>query len=374
MADIGVVHPDLMRMGGAEAVSARILDLLDDRHDITFITLEEPDFERVNSFFGTNISELDVISPDLRSHRLVNKAELLLGDGRLILLKTALLHRIVDRLGDSFEFVFSTRNEMPTTQKCIHYIHFPNYSTSRRRYMQNDSLPYEIFDNISSKISNIDRDSLEGDILLANSEWTANLFEKEYGRKPQVVFPPVEKVQTNSLEWRDREDGFIAIGRIVPDKNILKLIEIIDRLRKKGYNTHIHIIGRLSDDGYGKKVLERAQSKDYVIIEGEINRKEIFKLVSSHKFGIHGKEHEHFGMAVAEMAICGSIPFVPNSGGQVEIINKDEDLYYSSVTNCVQKIENVMNDSTLQKEIRNRLPGENELGVDRFNTEILSSI
>lgn len=35
------------------------------------------------------------------------------------------------------------------------------------------------------------------------------------------------------------------------------------------------------------------------------------------------KENKHFGIVVAEMVAAGMIPFVPNSGGQTEIVNEN---------------------------------------------------
>jgi glycosyltransferase involved in cell wall biosynthesis len=41
------------------------------------------------------------------------------------------------------------------------------------------------------------------------------------------------------------------------------------------------------------------------------------------RYGIHGMLDEHFGMAPAELAAAGCIVFVPNDGGQVEIVDDD---------------------------------------------------
>ncbi|WP_222915013.1 hypothetical protein [Natrinema sp. SYSU A 869] len=54
MAEIGVVHMDLMSKGGGEAVNMNVLEALQDDHDVTLLTLTDPDLDELNAYFNTD--------------------------------------------------------------------------------------------------------------------------------------------------------------------------------------------------------------------------------------------------------------------------------------------------------------------------------
>ena len=60
MAEIGVVHMDLMSKGGGEAVSMNVLEALQDEHDVTLLTLTEPDLDELNAYFNTAVESVTV--------------------------------------------------------------------------------------------------------------------------------------------------------------------------------------------------------------------------------------------------------------------------------------------------------------------------
>ncbi len=63
---------------------------------------------------------------------------------------------------------------------------------------------------------------------------------------------------------------------------------------------------------------------------------------------------EPFGMAVADLVSAGCITFVPNSGGQVEIV-ADERLVYSSLPEAVDKIVRAIRDPEYQMSLRSHV-------------------
>jgi hypothetical protein len=95
-----------------------------------------------------------------------------------------------------------------------------------------------------------------------------------------------------------------------------------------------------------KKVLERSRSLEYVKYEGALSRKELVTMINKHKFGIHGRWKEHFGISVAEMVAGNTITFVPEGGGQTEIVDNSQCIY-SSIEDAVEKIDSVLCSSEL---------------------------
>jgi hypothetical protein len=102
------------------------------------------------------------------------------------------------------------------------------------------------------------------------------------------------------------------------------------------------------------------ENSSWVSLEINLPREQLVKLVAKHKYGIHGMRNEHFGIAVAEMVKAGNIVFVPNDGGQVEIVN-DQRLIYKSEEEAVKKIVSVLRDKNAQADIRHRLAERSQL-------------
>ena len=69
-------------------------------------------------------------------------------------------------------------------------------------------------------------------------------------------------------------------------------------------------------------------------VQGDAKR----ALLRGHRFGIHCRSHEPFGIAVAELAAAGCVTFVPDGGGQVEIVDHP-DLIYTSPEAAIEKID-----------------------------------
>ena len=89
-------------------------------------------------------------------------------------------------------------------------------------------------------------------------------------------------------------------------------------------------------------------------MEGRRFGEEKTNLLCQHSFGINACRGEAFGISVAEMVKAGCIPFVPNEGGQVEIVNHSA-LTYNNIEDAVKKIDAVLRQSRLQAELRDHL-------------------
>jgi hypothetical protein len=91
-----------------------------------------------------------------------------------------------------------------------------------------------------------------------------------------------------------------------------------------------------------------------------VPRSELVRLIASQRYGIHGMDEEHFGMAPAEMVRAGCIVWVRNGGGQVEIVGSDERLLYASVEDAVAKIDNAIADEAQAARLRELLSPQRE--------------
>ena len=149
-----------------------------------------------------------------------------------------------------------------------------------------------------------------------------------------------------------------ASARISPEKQIEQVIEILKRVRERGLNICLRILGRQDDLDYLERIQRLCQAacsgdSSWIHLDGLLTRAELRCLMDEYKYGINAATDEPFGIAVAEMVSAGCIVFVPNSGGQTEIVNAPQ-LTFSTVDEAVDKISNVVSNNELQKILAGR--------------------
>jgi glycosyltransferase involved in cell wall biosynthesis len=199
---------------------------------------------------------------------------------------------------------------------------------------------------------------------VANSRWTAAVLEREFGLVAhRVQFPPVPAAFP-AVPWIEREDGFVCIGRVVPEKRMDAVIRILEQVRLRGHNVHLHILGGLGDSPFGQKVKQLAAGRhEWVFLEGRTIGEEKRNLIARHRYGINARDNEPFGIAPAELVKGGCITFVAG-GGQTEIVD-DSMLTFTDEHDAVTKIEAVLASAGLQENLRRHLAGR----AQEFSTE-----
>jgi glycosyltransferase involved in cell wall biosynthesis len=370
MARIAVAHTDLMAKGGGEGVCMTVLEALQRRHDVELLTLTRPDFADLNRYFNAAVDPVPV-----RRARWATAA-LELVELPLYNLRNAVLNRHVARHRDMFDLIVSTDNELSVEPPAIQYVHTPRFGrlvTSKR--VGEDGLVDHLYDRLSYRIGAYDADEIRESTLLTNSRWMANIVQDVYGIRPRVVHPPVDTDGFEPRSWDERENGFVTVGRLARYKNVEETIRIVDGVRERGHDVHHHVVGPSYDPSYRRELEAMAAERDYVTLEGELPREKLVDLLCTHRYGLHGKRHEHFGMAVAEMVAGGAVPFVPDNGGQRDIVDRRRDLLYGTLDEAVAKIDRVLTDSDRQRDVRldpERV--EARFGRDRFREQIRSLV
>ena len=363
MARIAIFHPTIMLGGGGEGVCAHILEALVPNHKVTLFTTDRVNIEVFNEFHGTDIdrSSITVKNPLPKLSKLIDKAAIgvsrLLPDTNFGLLKHSLAQRRLDSISDDFDIIFSTWNEIFCDSQSLQYIHFPGYHPNVYQEFdpRSKNRKYRIYHDLCRLLIGSNVDFGESTTTMANSQWTAELVRENYDTDVSVVYPPVDVAKFEPNSWDRKEPGFVSIGRIHPLKRQLFMINVFDKLIEKGYDTHLHIVGGVGDKEYQQKVKHAADSREYVSMEGRLARSDLIDIVERHKYGIHSKKFEHFGMVVAELAAGGAIPFVHASGGQTEIVNGSSELTYNSIDSAVKNITRVLNDQELQERLHTQM-------------------
>lgn len=381
MAEIAVLHWNIAAGGGAESVCLHVLEALQDDHELTLLTRQRTQLDDLNRYYGTAVSGVDIEVPSIAGCEFESTMPLIrqIQGGRLGFLRPlrfTLFNVACRSRYRQADLVFNTYSEMTTSQPSIQYVHYPQYNRSRNRF---ENIPktrlYSVLDGTVTALGVSDLQSPRSTVL-TNSEWSANLFETVHGVEPTVVYPPIRIEEFSGLiPISEQESGFLVIGRVLGGKGQLQAIETIRRLRERGHDVHLHIIGPPTDPDYVAEIEDAARTSAFITYEGQLPREELVQMLLRHRYGLHTMPNEHFGMVIAEMLAADTLPFVPDQGGQCEIVDHQEGLLYSDFDAAVEQIDRVLSNPEYERQLRESLPDvESRYGVPRFKKRIRSIV
>ncbi len=354
-ARIAIVHPQL-RWGGSEATALWAFEAIKDCHDTSFVTCGEVDLQRLNEYYGTHF--------DPRETSII-RVPVPFGVGntlRFPILQNRLIQRYCKKVAPYFDLMISAYNPCDFGVRGMQFVAdvsfmggsravYPQISDKWISWRQGDSLLKRAYLKLCDWVHDSDPRGWEKNVTLANSNWTAELMHRTYGTNAVTLYPPVAD-GFPSIPYSKREVGFVCIGRIVREKRVEIVIQVLERIRRRGHNVHLHIVGEIDDPQY-KRTLQRIYLKhrEWIFLEGRLFGERKRELIAKHRFGINGREIEPFGIAVAEMVKAGCIVFLPNGGGQLEIVNHPG-LIYENVEDAVEKIAVVLENRKMEDSLR----------------------
>jgi len=351
---VAVLFPAFLG-GGAESVCAWMLEALKTQYEPTLFTFSPIELESLNRMYATELSNGQVRVETARLPRWVPSH---LGTShRYLTLRQHLLIRYFKQRKETYDIVVSAFNEMDLGRPGLQYVHFPmvgrGHEAARRMVGYPDSAGRRLCRAACRLLSDFSDKRMRQNYTIANSHWTAALIERLYHVNPVVVHPPVV-AGCPEIPWEERENGFVLIARVVPDKKLERAIRIVGQLRARGADAHLHVIGA-GDHKYQSSLKNLAGDADWIFWEGELSRAEFNSLLARHRYGIHTRENEHFGIGIAEMLKSCCIPFVPANGGPMEIVGGEERLIFRDEDEAVGKIMEVIGSPRLQMELKVRL-------------------
>jgi glycosyltransferase involved in cell wall biosynthesis len=366
-----MVQPSLQPPGGGNGVCAWMLQALRRDYRIDLLSWRPVDLAAVNAYFGTDLEGSDIRPLPLpRVRWLLN-----LIPTSSTLLKKAVLTRRCRRIAGGYAALLSANNETDFGRPGIQYVHYPwNYrprpAVDLRWYHSPLLLRgyYAVVDGLSA----FDRERVAHNLTMVNSNWTGELVRRLYpGLQPRTVHPPVAG-EFPQVPWEEREDGVVVLGRISPEKRVDLAIEVVRRVRQRGYPVLLHVVGSRDDSPTFGQVVELAKEhRDWIELHLDLPRHELCRLLTRQRYGLHAMAEEHYGMAVAEMVVAGLVPFAPDGGGQREILDGVPELLWRTPEDAVEGICTVVEDPDLQRRLRDELaPRKDHLGADRFVREV----
>lgn len=369
------LQDDLNPHGGQNAVAVWILEALKRLYDITILSWVPCDFNRINDYYGTSLCQEDYKCrfPPFFIRHIIDRIPI----DRWHFLRLVIMMRWVKIINHQYDILIFANNEIDFGCRGIQYVHYPyqkvNWVKEPIHYREMGGYQYVL--SIMHKhlrpwrkISGFSFERMLQNITLVNSNWSNNHWREVYGTDSVTVYPPVPG-SFPDVPWGERENGFVCVGRLSSEKKYTNLIDILAAVRSHYPDIHLHIIG--SSVNYDRKAYRKVRRKvkanaSWVFLNENLSRKQLVNMVSRHRYGIHGMLDEHFGIAVAELIKAGCITFVPDSGGQVEIVGKNPNLLYQTDEEAVGKICHVLNHEHIQAELFEYIKNRKEM----FTTEI----
>jgi glycosyltransferase involved in cell wall biosynthesis len=367
MPRVLLVQPSLQPPGGGNGVAAWMLQALVAEHHVTVLSWRPVEVEPINRFFGTSLRASDFDSIVVPRHWSYVPDHLPVPAA---LIRSALLMRYTRRLIDRFDVLVGVHNETDYGRRGIQYVHYPSYLRPRpavdlRWYHRPKSL-LSAYYSLADRLADFSVERMKSNVTLANSNWTAGLLRRSLGVNARTVYPPVVGLDRQT-GWQERRPGFLAIGRISPEKEYERLIRILSEVRDSIPEVTLTIVGTW--DRHVRRYYDELRrlaevAGPWVEFRHDLSRNEVNALMVSSRFGIHGMREEHFGMAPAEMVRAGMIVWLPNGGGQVEIVEGNPQLVFDSDQQAVDQIVGVLSDPHQQRHLQEALQARSE----RFST------
>lgn len=193
------------------------------------------------------------------------------------------------------------------------------------------------------------------DIITISSLFEEGLILKNYNvdsNKMKLITPGVDTEIFSPDPTVKRENIFLSIGRIQEQKGQIETIKFLDNFRKVDNNFTCYFVGGPSGKSGNEYLEELKQTVDDLNLESHIEfldnlpQTEIRNLLNKSKLLIHTSKFETFGLVAAEANAMGVPVLTTNSGSVLEIIESNENGYYSeslidgNVNNFVKELMN----------------------------------
>ena len=383
MKRVLLVQPSMQPPGGGNGVAAWVLQaLVPGQHHpgyrVTVLSWTPVDIEPINRFFGTHLRRDDFEAIEVpRAWRAM--ADRLPTPATLI--KLSLLMRYTRRISGPFDVVFGVYNETDYGRRGIQYVHYPTYLRPRPavdlRWYHAPRAGLNLYYAFADRLAGFSLDRMKANLTLVNSDWTGRHVAKFLGITTRTLYPPVVD-PAPEVPWTERRNGFLAVGRISPEKEYERMMRILARVREQGLDVTLTIIGtrdRHARHYFRTLTLLAASLGSWIDFRDNVSRDEMRAMMASHRYGIHGMGEEHFGMAPAEMARAGAIVWVPRGGGQMEIVGNEPALMYESDDEAVEKITRTLASASEQQRLRDRLAATSgQFSTTAFMAEVRSIV
>jgi glycosyltransferase involved in cell wall biosynthesis len=297
---IGVIHPSLDVVGGAEKTTFALIETLKNtQHVSTLFTTSKKNPPSSQNFIIKSIHRNPLpifwrIQRLLENRKLLKLAEN--NDVVIIMSGGLVLENIASQV--------------------LLYCH--STFESELNYANSNKKTFNIYDFlIKKKIKNQIKILNDRNVsLISNSEFTRSKIKHNFGKDSLVIYPPVDLLEFKNLEKKERK-GAVVISRYSKEKNLEFTLEVLKELPFEAkiignalFQSQFEIFNRLK---------EMVKNKSNIELMCNVKRSVINSVLSSSKVFFHASP-ETFGIAVVEGIAAGCIPIVPDNSANRETV------------------------------------------------------
>jgi glycosyltransferase involved in cell wall biosynthesis len=368
---IAIIHPGLSVGGGSQACAVWLAMAAAPDFRVTLISSSEIDLERLDWYYGTGLAGREIATVTVPPAKWSEGFDALRGFR---------LERYCRKHSSGYDILVSTYNTMDFGKPGVQFIADLSFHDGLRRKFDagppgfkgifyRRSMFRSVYMVLSRLLAGRSRAGWERNLTVSNSQWTRGVLERELSIGSEVIYPPVGG-RFPDTPWPDREEGFLVLGRIEAEKRLESVLFILNKVRARGFDVHLHILGTSRDRSYSRDIETLCRDLgSWAVMEGLKGGEDKKSFIAAHKYGISGRSHEPFGIAVAEMIHAGCLVWVPGGGGQVEVV-RNRALIFDSEDEAAEKIATVLGNVRKQEELRRELKGRTpEFSEDRFMEE-----
>lgn len=182
---------------------------------------------------------------------------------------------------------------------------------------------------------------------------------KEYGLShvPEMhVIPQGIDETFYSIKCNPQSNVILCVGAIAPRKGHVYTVEMFNRLRAKGIDAKLRIVGSLADKAYYEQLKQKISESKYkngISLEANLPREELLKAYAVAKlFVLHSRE-ESQGIVFAEAMATGLPVVATKIGGIPYVVEEGKSgllCPYGDVNVMAQSAELLLTDENMWKE------------------------
>ncbi len=171
------------------------------------------------------------------------------------------------------------------------------------------------------------------------SGYFKNEIEKDISKKIDIVYNPVDNkylLKDHSVA-SEPQLKLVTCSLLTPRKGIHHMIEVVKKLKDKGVNVQLNVIGPKSDADYLVQLnttIENYQLSNQITFSGKMTTDEIIERYLQSDVGLFLSAEETFGLVPIEMLATGLPVICTDTGIISDLNNREVKLPFLNISNA----------------------------------------